>query len=146
MTAKHAANNWSPNRGWPLLIILVLALALLVFVYLRFLAPHLGSQEYDEKNLPAIKVMVKNGCGYEKLASDYANHIRYKNIDVVGLGDMPHPIYNKSLIEVKQDDRQDLQRLQKMTGIQRFVLAEDPGSEAPFVIIVGADYEDFMKK
>lgn len=146
MTARHPKNNWLSNRRLPFLIILVLALALLAYVYVKVVAPRLGSKGYDEQKLPAIKVVIKNGCGYEKLAADYAAYIRDKNIDVLSLGDMPHPIYNKSLIEVKVDDQQDLQRLQKMTGIQRFTLAMEPSFEAPFIIILGADYEEYMKR
>jgi hypothetical protein len=123
-----------------------MALALVVLVYIQFLDPRMGKTGYDEHNLPAIKVVVRNGCGIESLASDYANFIRDKNIDVLYVGDMPHPIYNKSLIEAKVDDRQDLQRLQNMTGITRYTLAVDPSFEAGFIIILGRDYEEFMRK
>jgi hypothetical protein len=123
----------------------VLFVILLGLAWLRIISPAMRGGSQEESALPAIKVVVKNGCGVERLATDYAGYIQNQNIDVVSLGDVPHPVYNKSLIEVKHNDRQDLQRLQKMTGITRYALAEDTGAEAPFVIILGADYEEYMK-
>ena len=96
--------------------------------------------------MPAIKVIVSNGCGYESLATDYANYISKLNVEVVKLTDTPKPIYDKSLIVVRKQDEQDLKRLQVMTGIQRFTLAVNEASEAPFIIILGRDYQQFMKE
>ena len=146
MTAKHSSNNWFSGKHLLWILIVVLTGVLITLIYIRFISPQSDFQDLDEKNLPAIKVIIKNGCGIENLATDYANYIRNKNIEVLSIADTPHPIYNKSLIEVKKEDRQDLKRLQKMTGIQRYTLAVDSDSEAPFIIILGADYDTFMKR
>ncbi|MCB5258170.1 MAG: LytR C-terminal domain-containing protein [Candidatus Cloacimonadaceae bacterium] len=145
MTAKHSSNNWFSSKSWLWILIVILAGVLITLIYIRFISPKGDFQDLDEKNLPAIKVIIKNGCGVENLATDYANYIRNKNIEVIRISDTSHPIYNKSLIEVKQEDLQDLKRLQKMTGIQRYTLAIDSSSEAPFIIILGADYDAFLK-
>ena len=55
------------------------------------------AKEYSEDELPAIKVVVTNGCGYVQLASEYAAAIAGKNIEVVSLADTPKPIYDKSI-------------------------------------------------
>jgi hypothetical protein len=108
------------------------------------LFPSLGKSAVSEDRMPAIKVIISNGCGYERLAFDYAQHIKDKNIEVIRLADTPKPIYNKSLIVVKTGDQQDLQRLQRMTGITRFTYATSEGYEVPFIIILGSDYEEYM--
>ncbi len=127
-------------------VIVLLSLILLALLYAKVLAPRLRNRSYAEKDLPAVRVVIKNGCGVESLASDYAKYIEERhNIDVVALGDTPHPIYNKSLIEAKTDDPGDLRRLKRMTGIQRYILAVDPSYEAPFIIILGADFEEIMQ-
>ena len=146
MTAKRSSNKWFPSKSLLWVLIVVLAGVLITLIYIRFVSPKSDFQDLDEKNLPAIKVIIKNGCGIENLATDYANYIRNKNIEVISVADTPHPIYNKSLIEMKKEDWQDLKRLQKMTGIQRYTLAVDSESEAPFIIILGADYDTFMKR
>lgn len=104
-----------------------------------------GPKEYEEDQLPAIKVAVLNGCGYVQLASEYAAFLSNKNVDVVSLGDTPRPIYDKSIIVVRKGDSKDLARLQRMTGIQRWTSALNEFHNADFDIIVGRDYEEFMK-
>lgn len=146
MTARRSPNSWLSISRLPHLILILMVLVILALISARILAPGMETVRYDEKNLPAIKVVVRNGCGIENLAADYTNHIRDENIDVLHVGDMPHPIYNKSLIEAKSDDEQDLQRLQRMTGIKRHTLAVDPSFEAEFIIILGRDYEEYMNK
>lgn len=136
-------NSLRRNLLWAVIVLLGLVLAYLV--YFRILLPGRNAVSLDEENLPALKVEVKNGCGVENLATDYTAFLSGKNIDVVRMGDTPQPIYNKSIIEVKTDDRQDLERLQKMTGISRFTLAVDPDAPAPLVVILGDDFEEYMK-
>lgn len=102
--------------------------------------------EYGEDKLPAIKVVVTNGCGYEQLASEFAAAMATKNIEVVSLGDTPKPIYDKSIIVVRKGDMQDLKRLQTMTGIQRWTSAVNEYYNADFEIIVGRDYEEFISE
>jgi hypothetical protein len=41
-----------------------------------------ASDGYSEDQLPAIKVVILNGCGYEQLASEFAaRECRTKNIE-----------------------------------------------------------------
>jgi hypothetical protein len=103
------------------------------------------NKTYDEDQLPAIKVAVLNGCGYEQLASEYSAYLADKNVDVVSVGDTPRPIYDKSIIVMRKGDEQDLARLQRMTGIQRWTSAMNEYHNAEFDIIIGRDYEEFMK-
>jgi len=146
LTANGDGKSWFRNVNWLRLLIVLLAAILLVLLYFKVIAPRVRPKAYTEQELPAIKVVVKNGCGVEGLAAQYSEFLEKKNIDVVSTGDTPHPIYNKSVIEVKANDTEDLARLRKMTGIERYTLAVDTSYAAPFIIILGSDYEELMKK
>ena len=124
--------------------IIVIAIAAAVFL-LSKLSVGAGGADPSESSMPAIKVVLSNGCGYENLAQEYASHIKGKNIEVVRLTGTAKPIYDVSLIVNKKGDEQDLRRLQAMTGIQRNTVATNPDFDAPFLIILGRDYEEFMK-
>ncbi|MDD2424076.1 MAG: LytR C-terminal domain-containing protein, partial [Candidatus Cloacimonetes bacterium] len=71
------------------------------------------SPVYGEDQLPAIKVVILNGCGYDQLATDFAAALKDKNIDVISMGNTPKPIYDKSIIVIRKGDKHDLERLQK---------------------------------
>jgi len=146
LTTNTPPDSLSPKRRWPVFVIVALIIALIAVILVKGYIPLDFEKHDEEKTMPAIKVIISNGCGYEQLAATYADHIKDKNIDVIRLTDTPKPIYNKSLIVVTGGDEQDLKRLQKMTGIMRFTLAVSDNPEAPFNIILGQDYEDFMKK
>jgi len=135
----------SNSRVWYIVIAVATLLAAGYVIYRNYLHDD-NPLPPGEENMPAIKVIVSNGCGYESLATDYANYISKLNVEVVKLTDTPKPIYDKSLIVVRKQDEQDLKRLQVMTGIQRFTLAVNEASEAPFIIILGRDYQQFMKE
>ena len=126
-------------------LVALLSAVLLGLILIHFFGLPAAALPDEESSLPALKVIVKNGCGVENLATDYSDYVKDKNMDVVSMGDTPQPIWNKSVIEVKTDDKQDLARLQKMTGIKRYTLAVDPDAPAPFVIILGDDFEEYMK-
>ena len=135
----------SRNRFWHIMIIVAAVLVAGYVIYRNYLRDD-NPLPPGEASMPAIKVIVSNGCGYESLATDYAEFISRLNIEVVKLTDTPKPIYDKSIIVVRKQDNQDLKRLQAMTGIQRFTLAINDASEAPFIIILGRDYQQFMKE
>jgi hypothetical protein len=126
----------------PIALFVIAVAAAVVFFYLKQPGSE-GPLAYGEDKLPAVKVVVTNGCGYEQLASEFAETLKNKNIEVVSLGDTPKPIYDKSVIVVRKGDMQDLKRLQKMTGIQRWTSAINEYYNADFEIIVGRDYEQY---
>lgn len=134
----------SRNLVWYIGIAVVIIAVAGYVLFRDYLNPE-SRMSAEEAKMPAIKVIVSNGCGYEQLATDYAEYISKLNIEVVKLTDTPKPIYDKSLIVVRKQDDQDLKRLQVMTGIQRYTLALSEASEAPFIIILGRDYQEFMK-
>lgn len=145
LTTEPPGKKWH-SRAW-----IWYALAAIVIILLAYLVISRGAnaqdgpKEYEEDQLPAIKVAVLNGCGYEQLASEYSAYLADKNVDVVSLGDTPRPIYDKSIIVMRKGDEKDLARLQRMTGIQRWTSALNEYHNADFDIIVGRDYEEFMK-
>ncbi len=144
-------NNLPPenvaSKKWKWILLLVVGvIGVLAVVFYFSKSKDLVPGEYGEDKLPAIKVVVTNGCGYEQLASEYAEAISGKNIEVISLGDTPKPIYDKSIIVVRKGDMQDLKRLQKMTGIQRWTSAINEYYNADFEIIVGSDYEEYISE
>lgn len=143
LNRRTKTNSMKMTLLW--LAVGLLGLVLGYLVYIQLIVPGRNTDSLKEENLPALKVVVKNGCGVENLVTEYSDYIKDENIDVISMGDTPQPIWSKSVIEVKTDDRQDLARLQKMTGIKRYTLAVDPDAPAPFVIILGQDLEEYMK-
>ncbi|MCB5261149.1 MAG: LytR C-terminal domain-containing protein [Candidatus Cloacimonetes bacterium] len=145
LTTKPPAKKWS-SKAWLIYAALALALVLiLVFAVFRKGEDTIDDYAYGEDQLPAIKVIVLNGCGYDQLASDFAAALKHKNIDVISMGNTPRPIYDKSIIVMRKGDKHDLLRLQKMTGIQRWTSALNEYHSADFDIIVGRDFEQFTK-
>jgi len=127
----------------PITLVLIAIVAIvLFFVWKRDSAE--SKSVYGEEQLPAIKVIVTNGCGYEHLAADFASALKDKNIEVVGLSETTKPIYDKTIIVIRKGDSEDLERLMKMTGIQRWTSAYNEYFSADFEIIVGRDYEQYM--
>lgn len=145
LTISPPEKKWFSKRWLWLLILAIVVLGLAAMLFFRSYTKDSGSEAYSEDQLPAIKVVILNGCGYEQVASEFAAALSHKNIEVVSLGDTPHPTYDKSIIVVRKGDMQDLQRLQKMTGIERWTSALNEYHSADFDIIVGRDYESFIK-
>lgn len=144
LTTKPPSKKWSSRTWWIYGIIAFMLVLILAFVLFRHKEGETDGYAYDEDQLPAIKVVVLNGCGYDQLASDFSAALKNKNIDVISMGNTPRPIYDKSIIVMRKGDKHDLQRLQKMTGIQRWTSALNEYHSADFDIIVGRDFEQFM--
>jgi hypothetical protein len=143
LTTKPTFKKWS-SKAWFIYAAIAVVLAIIMFwVISGGKNAEDGSYAYGEDQLPAIKVIVLNGCGFDQLAADFAKSISQKNIDVISLGNTPRPIYDKSIIVMRKGDKHDLARLQKMTGIQRWTSALNEYHSADFDIIVGRDYQQF---
>jgi len=99
-----------------------------------------------EHKLPAVKIILTNGCGFEGLAKEFSDFLTDKNIDIVAMGNTMRPIYDKTIIVIRKGDDEDFQRLKRMTGISRFTMAKNETALADFEIIIGKDYEQFTKK
>ncbi len=130
-------------------IILVTIIVLLVLSAAGILWYQLKSEGGDdsanaEHKLPAIKLILTNGCGFEGVAKEFSDFLADKNVDIVFMGNA-RPIYDKTLIVNRKGDAVDLQRLQRMTGIERFTEARNENALAEFEIIIGKDYETYTK-
>lgn len=147
LTNNEPQNNVpSKWKIWLPIALGLLAVGVVAFFYFSSNAKNDKPTEYGEDKLPAIKVVVTNGCGYEQLATEFSDAIKDKNIEVISMGDTPKPIYDKSIIVVRKGDMQDLKRLQEMTGIELWTSAESEYYNADFEIIVGRDYEKYTSK
>lgn len=102
--------------------------------------------EQEEDALPAIRIILTNGCGFENLAREFSMWLKDKNVDIVAMGNTPKPIYDKTIIVVRKGDMEDLKRLQRMTGIERYTMALNETALADFEIIIGKDYEQYTKR
>ncbi len=131
-----------------LILILVLAFMAVLGVLL-----YLASREYSQKKavakyeekLPAIKITLFNGCGFEGVANDVSASLADKNVDIIQCENADKFIYDQTIIVVKNGDQSDLQRLMKITGIKNVVYAESENYPSPFIIIIGKDYMQIFK-
>ena len=139
-------NNLTSQKGslsWRLIVLLVIiVLAVGGVLFLRY-SRH-QKQEQVEARLPAIKINLKNGCGFEGAATEMSEFLASRNVDIVATGNAEKFIYDTTIIVVKKMDAQDLQRLINITGIQHWTLAENEFAPAPFEIIIGKDYEKLI--
>ena len=101
-------------------------------------------EDYDN-TLPAIRIRILNGCGFKGAAAEMRNHLSQYNVDIVGIGNADRFVYDKTIIVVKQDDHQDLERLMRYTDIDRRVYALSDDSVESFQIIVGRDYLTYLQ-
>ena len=99
----------------------------------------------EEQMLPAIKIILTNGCGFENLAKEFSGFLKKKNVDIVSMGNTIRPVYDKTIIVIRKGDSEDLKRLQRMTGIVRYTEARNEIALADFEIIIGKDYEHYVK-
>jgi len=145
LTNNPPENKLTTKRKiWLPITLILIAIVAIVLFFIWKKNTEESKPVYSEEQLPAIKVVVTNGCGYEHLAADFAAALKDKNIEVVGLSETPKPIYDKTIIVIRKGDREDLERLMKMTGIQRWTSAYSEYFSADFEIIVGRDYEQFI--
>jgi hypothetical protein len=115
------------------------------FAYYHFIYKDNKQKKNDkELQLPAIKVALINGCGYQGVANNIAEAMTDKNIDVVQVANARKFIYKESIIVVKIPDNDDLQRLKEMTGINQVIYAVNNSSQVPFFIIAGKDYQKYF--
>jgi hypothetical protein len=105
-----------------------------------------NSEDTDpEHQLPAIKITLINGCGFEGLAKEFSDFLADKNVDIVSMGNTRKPIYDKTIIVIRKGGEEDLKRLERMTGISRFTEVRSETALADFDIIIGKDYEQYTK-
>lgn len=145
LTDSDTPANVTPKRTIWYVIIAILLIAIALVVIWKYVLRKPLDPIQNEDKLPAIKVQILNGCGFEGLAGEYQEYIKDKNISVDSTGDTTKPIYDKSLIVVRKGDLEDLSRLQKMTGIKLYTLARTEYSNVDFDIVLGRDYDQFMK-
>ena len=126
-------------RNGYLIVAVALVLALLLLNSCK------KQEEQEEDNLPAIRVKVLNGSGFSGVANEMRNHLMKFNIDVIDVGNADRFIYNRTIIVVKRDDEQDLERLMRYTNIRRRTYALSNEADESFQIIVGKDYLNYIK-
>ncbi len=115
-------------------------------LWYKYKAGGSNSGAEDENKLPAVKIILVNGCGFEGVAKEFSDFLSDKNVDIVSMGNTLRPVYDKTIIVNKKGDRTDLERLQRMTGIQRYTEARNENALAAFEIIIGKDYETYTQK
>jgi len=125
--------------------LLMIVINLIILAWALLLIGGCDKQEtLQHDHLPAIRIKVLNGCGFRKAASEMRDHLLQHNIDVISVGNADNFIYNRTIIVVKKDDKQDLDRLMNYTNIKRRIYALCNDSVESFQIIVGKDYRTYM--
>jgi hypothetical protein len=137
------------SRSTRMVIGIIVGLILLSaggIMWYRYKMHAAGNNEEAEHKLPAVKLILTNGCGFEGLAKEFSDWLEDKNVDIVAMGTTRKPVYDKTIIVVRRGDLEDMKRLQRMTSITRYTEARDTTALADFEIIIGKDYEQFTKK
>ena len=137
MSKLHKALMW--------VIIAVVVISIGGIVWYKYFSDASEKHKNDVPPLPAIKITLTNGCGYEGLAKEFSKFLEDKNVDIVTTGNSLRPIYDKTIIVVRKGDNEDLKRLQQITGISRYTMALSESAPADFEIIIGKDYEAYTK-
>jgi hypothetical protein len=135
------------KNKWAVIIAIIAGLAVIgTLVFFLFLkkSPETVKEEVDL--LPPVQVRMLNGCGISGAANIFTDALYYENILVVSTGNAGSFNYNKSVIIVKKDNQIDLTRLMKMTGIEDYTYALSEKETVPFLIIIGKDYEELIKR
>ncbi|HPW38266.1 MAG TPA: hypothetical protein PK046_02975, partial [Candidatus Syntrophosphaera sp.] len=70
MNRRTKTNSMKMTLLW--LAVGLLGLVLGYLVYIQLIVPGRNTDSLKEENLPALKVVVKNGCGVENLATEYS--------------------------------------------------------------------------
>ncbi|MBN1327815.1 MAG: LytR C-terminal domain-containing protein [Candidatus Cloacimonetes bacterium] len=126
-----------------------------IFLYLIFTEKKSVPEQSDaqevivEESSPAVKIILLNGCGIEKIASDVKEILQAKNLqnlDIIAWQNVERDlfIYEKSLIVVKKNDPEKLKYIIGVTGINRRIFAENEDSIEDFQIILGKDYRNYF--
>ncbi len=124
--------------------ILLASLGGILWYKYKYLADQ--KENNPEHKLPAVKIVLTNGCGFEGLAKEFSDFLADKNVDIVAMGNTLRPVYDKTIIVIRKGDSQDFERLQRMTGINRYTMAKNESALADFEIIIGKDYEQYTNK
>jgi len=138
-----AIKNNFPPLLWVAISVALLAVVI-TFSALTFTAGVEDEDDVAERYNPAIKVTVQNGCGFAGVANNVRRFLTEKNVDVVATGNARKYVFDQSVIVVKQDEQDDLKRLQKITGIKNVIYALNDNSITPFIIIAGKDYQNYF--
>jgi len=121
-----------------------LLVTVITFSVLTFTMGVEDEEEVAERYNPSIKVTVQNGCGFAGVANHVRRFLTDKNVDVIATGNARRYVFDESVIVVKQDEKDDLRRLQKITGIKNVIYAINDNSITPFIIIAGKDYQNYF--
>ena len=142
MTLKPIFNILARNKRIVLLVgsaVLILAILIIINIERKD-----NNDLYTDSYIPYIRVMVQNGCGFTGVANNVRNSMSEMNINVVEVGNARQFIYDETIIVVKQNDEQDLKRLQSVTGIKNVIYALNDNYFVPFIIVAGRDYQNYF--
>lgn len=134
------------TRLTAIIILIAISLSAVGILLYKYDVLNRGNKADPEHTLPAIKIILTNGCGFEGLAREFTSFLTDKNVDIISIGNTRKPIYDKTIIVIRKGNGEDLKRLQRMTGINRFTEAKNEEALAEFEIIIGKDYEQYYKK
>ena len=132
-------------RKWLVIIIISVVVSIGLFVvFINIEHQQYVEDEFDERYLLAIRVVVHNGTGFRGVANEVRQSLFGKNIEVVGVGNTRRFVYDETIIVVKHDNELELRRLKRMTGIENVIYAVNENYYVPFIIIAGRDYQRFF--
>jgi len=145
LTFLRLRNILSQKSGIIFLALAIIGFSIIIFFVIKSCQNDNNKTSGAESGMPAIRIVISNGCGYEGLANTYKEYCSKLNVEVVRLDNTAKPLWDRSVIIIRQGDRKDLLRLQEMTGIQLWTEAKTSDYDADFEIILGRDYDNFIR-
>ncbi len=128
---------------WGLVVINVVLLGSLAR---KILQPFGGPGGHiDQPVANATTVQVLNGCGAQGVANVFADALRQKRYDVVGVGNADTFDYETSvLINRGRVESREVEKIASILGVpkDRILVIESQTSQSDVELIIGADYRD----
>lgn len=143
------SRQWRQLLVWGMVVLNVVLLGSLAKQLLR--PGGIGGRIKDPvQNSTTIEVA--NGCGVSGIANTFAEALRSKNYDVVGVGNADSFDYETSVvIDRGRIDRDEVEKIASLLGVSkdRILRIENQTAQSDVEFIIGADYKSlraFRKK
>jgi hypothetical protein len=147
---QRSKNNLSPAQKKELTGYFIVLVVLLVILFFLFFNQKKNSKIEENISFSSVKIALLNGCGYNNVAKEVKDNIIDKNIsnlDIISWKNIESKmfIYDKSIIVIKKYNKEKLDFLVNITGINRRIFAINDNYIEEYQIILGKDYKKYFK-
>ena len=147
---QRSKNNLSPTQKRELIDYFIVLAVLLGILFFLFFNQKKESKIEENISFSSVKIALLNGCGYSNVAREVKDYIidkNIKNLDITSWKNIDSKmfIYDKSIIVIKKYNKEKLDFLVNITGINRKIFAINDNYIEEYQIILGKDYKKYFK-